>query len=123
MKNMTDGMFKKKTFFNYVLYYPEAKGFIFEKRIKLIPEKCGGHTFRFSQNGWGLIQLQCDLRHPPGIECRIAVNSRERALNWAQTCTELKKPSLWDWKIIEKKAGKLARLLRKFGKATKQAKT
>src|SRR5262245_40223770 len=53
---------KSDVFRNYTVYYPEAKGRIYERRIALKPESCDGHTFRFCQEGWGLIQLQCDFR-------------------------------------------------------------
>lgn len=123
MENMANGpILKGKAFFSYALYYPEAKGFVYEERIKLIPEKCHGHTFRFSQNGWGLIQLQCNFRHYPEIECRVAVNTSTRAFNWKQTYPEYKNPALWDWKIIEKKAGKLLRLVKKLRTTVEKAK-
>jgi hypothetical protein len=51
-------------FRQYTLYYPEAKGHTHERRVDLKPEACNGHTFRFCQEGWGLIQLQFELeRH------------------------------------------------------------
>ena len=40
---------KAKAFFYYALYYPDAKGFVMEKKIELKPKACGGHTHRFSQ--------------------------------------------------------------------------
>src|SRR5574340_585483 len=49
----------KAVFLSYVIYYPEARGYTYEERIALKPKHCKGHTFRFSQEGWGLIQLQC----------------------------------------------------------------
>lgn len=104
------------SFFSYVIYYPEAKGYTNEERIDLKPESCKGHTFRFSQVGWGLIQLQCNFRDYPKIECRIAVNSRERAGNWYGTYPDYKNPDLWDWEVLKKKVGTLVRLLRKHGK-------
>ncbi len=44
-------------FRQYTLWYPEAKGHTRERRIALKPKACNGHTFRFCQEGWGLIQL------------------------------------------------------------------
>ena len=57
----------------------------------LKPEACNGHTFRFCQEGWGLIQLQCDFRKHPIVDCRIAVNSAIRAGNWSDTYPRLSK--------------------------------
>lgn len=104
-------------FRQYTLYYPEANGRPYEKRIALKPDLCGGHTFRFCQEGWGLIQFQCDFRQLPSIDCRVAVNSSTRAANWSATYPEMQSPDLWDWDVVEKKSGRLVRLLRKMGKS------
>jgi hypothetical protein len=94
---------EKKRFFAYSLYYPEAKGVVHERKIKLIPEKCGGHTFRFSQEGWGLIQLQCNFRYLPEIECRIAVNSSARADNWKDTYPKIGNRHYGTGRLLRKK--------------------
>ncbi|MHA3770071.1 hypothetical protein ACXR0O_00875 [Verrucomicrobiota bacterium sgz303538] len=104
----------------YSFYYPEARGQVAEKRVSLIPEKCGGHTFRYTLDGWGWIHIQCDLRDMPMIRCRVCVNSPERATAWEEINPEFGSPGFWEWPIIKKKAGKLVRLLRKQGKETKQ---
>lgn len=104
-------------FRQYTLYYPEAKGHVHERRIALKPQACDGHTFRFCQEGWGLIQLQCNFRKYPMVECRIVVNSAIRAGVWSDTYPDFQSPDLWDWAVVEKKAGRLVRLLRRMGKA------
>jgi hypothetical protein len=103
-------------FRQYTLYYPEAKGYAFERRIELNPQTCNGQSFRFCQEGWGLIQLQCDFRQHPIVECRVAVNSPSRATTWSDTYPDFQSPDLWDWAVVEKKAGRLVRLLRRLGK-------
>ncbi|QTN32567.1 hypothetical protein HZ994_09560 [Akkermansiaceae bacterium] len=100
----------------YSIYYPEAGGRVYDRRIDLIPEKCEGHTHRFKQEGWGLIRLQCRSREASNIECNIAVNSEVRASNWSETYPDMGDPAEWDWKLIKSKAGRLVRLLRKLGK-------
>jgi len=102
---------------NYTLYYPEAKGDTHERRIDLKPDACDGHTFRLRQEGWGLIQLQCNFRKHPMVECRVAVNSAIRVSNWSGTYPDLQNANSWDWVVVERKAGRLVRLLRKMGKA------
>lgn len=104
-------------FRQYTLYYPEAKGHTHERRIDLKPEACDGHTFRFCQEGWGLIQLQFDFRKHPMVECRVAVNSAIRASNWSDTYPDFQSPNAWDWAVLERKAGRLVRVLRKMGQA------
>jgi hypothetical protein len=103
-------------FSSYVIYYPEAKGHTYEKRTRLDPAVFDGHTFRFETVGWGLIQLQCSFHAFPKVECCISVNSEARAGNWAGVSRDLKRPDLWDWAVVQRKAGKLIRLLRKLGK-------
>jgi len=100
----------------YALYYPEAKGYCYEERIALDPRRCKGATFRICQRGWGLIQLQCNFRKHPWIECDIAANSEERAIAWSGTYPECRSPAAWDWAVVNKKAGRLIRLLRRLGK-------
>ncbi|MBB5353966.1 hypothetical protein HNR46_004237 [Haloferula luteola] len=99
----------------YSIYYPEAGGHVYERRIELIPEKCDGHTHRFKQEGWGLIRLQCRSRAQGTIECNIAVNSEVRAANWSDAYPDMKDPAEWDWNVVKSKAGRLVRLLRKLG--------
>lgn len=114
------GQADTRGFFFYSIYYPEAGGHVYERRIDLIPEKCDGHTHRFKQEGWGLIRLQCRFRDPSDIECNIAVNSEVRASNWSDTYPDMGDPAEWDWKLVNSKAGRLIRLLRKLGKQKAQ---
>jgi hypothetical protein len=114
IEDLTHSEDRKPMFLHYAIYYPDAKGHVSERRIHLKPESCKGHTFRFCQEGWGLIFLQCEFRNYPSIKCNIAVNSETRAANWSDTYPELKDPSLWDWDVVKTKASPLIRLLRKY---------
>jgi hypothetical protein len=95
----------------FALYYPDTKGHVAERRVTLDPAKCDGHTWRYAVQGWGLIQLQGDLRRAPAIECRVAVNTQKRAEAWAGTYPESQDPRLWDWKLVQHYA---ARIIRKM---------
>lgn len=95
-----------------VIYYPETKGFIQKRKINLKPEKCDGATLRYTMEGWGLIQLQINYIEPQAVRCRIAVNTEKRAAAWSETIPELKSPALWDWKLVEKHARRLIRILK-----------
>lgn len=103
--------------FTYGIYYPAAEGHVYEKRVTLKPESCDGHTFRFTQEGWGLIHFWVSFRDFPAIECSISVNSPIRAMTWFDTYPDHRHPELWGWDVIKTKAGRLVRLLRKYGKA------
>jgi hypothetical protein len=111
---------EKKSYFHYALYYPDAKGYVSEKRIELKPKACRGHTHRFTQEGWGLIFLQLKFMNDQCAECRVAVNSNTRANNWRDTYPLLKSPDLWDWKVVNQHAGRIVRLVRKLGKKAEQ---
>ncbi len=120
LKDLTYSPNQNVKFFHYSIYYPESIGFTFEERIDLKPDKCNGHTYRYKQAGWGLIFLQCDFKNYPMIECRIAVNSRKRAELWSSTYPEFQSPETWNWRIVERYAGKFVRRLRKHGKQAEQ---
>ena len=98
-------------FVNLVAHYQEALGQVRTRTIELKPEKCNGATWRETVEGWGLVQLQLEFKGDTA-ECRVAVNTERRANAWAQTYPELGAPSLWDWKLIEKRARRLIRVLR-----------
>jgi hypothetical protein len=102
-----------KKFIYVMVHYPDTKGYIHKKKISLKPESCNGATYRYSMEGWGLIQLQIDYKKPNVAICRVAVNTETRALAWAQTIPKLNKPALWDWVAVEKHARRLIRVLRK----------
>ncbi|TWU17599.1 hypothetical protein Pla144_51010 [Bythopirellula polymerisocia] len=107
---------QEKTFFYYAIYYPDTKGTVSERKINLNPGAVVGHSYRHTQEGWGLIFLQCDYRKFPIVKCRIAVNSPERASKWSGSSPEMSSPDSWDWKIVRRHAGRLVRLLRKLSK-------
>jgi len=100
----------------YSIYYPEAKGLVKKTRVQLIPEKNGGKHFRFSVDGWGLIQLQLTFGESE-VSCRVAVNSEKRALTWFDTYPDHGDPRLWDWKLIEKHARRIIRVLKQPNQA------
>ena len=100
-------------FIDLSIHYPETKGVVHKERINLNPTKCNGAKLRFRANGWGLIQFQLDFKESEKLECRIAVNSEKRALNWSSAYPDLQYPALWDWKMVEKNARRLIRVLRK----------
>lgn len=95
------------------LHYPDTGGLAVRERIDLNNPAANGATWRYTIGGWGLIQLQLDFRNPGVVDCRIAVNSAERARAWAKPNDRLGEPALWDWPAIEKHARRLIRVLRK----------
>jgi hypothetical protein len=100
------------------LWPVEAGGAVEIKKIRLNPDKCSGHTFRYQAVGWGLIQLYfCD---PTGMglrNCHTNHNSAARAAKWASTYPEYGSPSAWDWSIVSSVSSKLNRHIRKIAVA------
>jgi hypothetical protein len=99
--------------FTYLmLHYVECGGALQVRRIALKPEVCDGATWREIAEGWGLIQLQITYREDGMAECRIAVNTEKRAHAWSSTFESLRDPAEWNWKIVEKHARRLIRVLK-----------
>lgn len=98
----------------FAVHFPDTKGHVAERKIALDGKKCDGHAWRYTVEGWGLVQLQADLRRFPVIECRIAVNTQARAEAWASTHPECRDPGLWDWSVVQRHAGRIIRKLKKL---------
>ena len=83
------------------IYPKQAGGKINIKRIELNSSACDGATFRFSCNGWGMIQLylsgivEDDLR-----ACHTNHNSGKRARKYESTAPELGKAADWDFGAV-----------------------
>lgn len=107
---------EERWFAGYSIYYPEARGILTKRRIDLVPEKNGTKRFRYSADGWGLIQLQLTFSAEE-VACRVAVNSEKRALLWFDTYPEHGDPRLWQWKIVEKHARRIIRAMKKPNQA------
>lgn len=103
---------KEKKHLAFSLYYQEAAGSFSVNKIVLNPKYCNGHTFRYRADGWGVIGVFIEINKSE-IECRITVNSKKRAQNWAVINMDMGDPILWNWKVVESKARKLIRFLRK----------
>lgn len=98
----------------FALHFPDTKGHVAERKIALDARKCDGHTWRYTVEGWGLVQLQADLRRLPVIECRVAVNSQARAEAWASTHPELRDPGLWEWSVVQRHTGRIIRKMKEI---------
>jgi hypothetical protein len=101
-----------KTYLDFAVWYPSCGGRVEKERIELQPEKCGGHTFRYSIGEWGIYRLQCDFGRDPLVECRIAVNSPKRAATWEAHDPEWLAVEAWNWPAVERHERRLLRKLR-----------
>jgi hypothetical protein len=98
------------------IYPANAGGNLNLRRIALDSTKCDGATFRYSCDGWGLIQLylesprQGDLRNS-----HTNHNSEKRAGKWSHAYPEMGDPADWDWAAVNSYSRKLNRFIRKCG--------
>lgn len=92
------------------------------RKVDLDPNRCDGHTFRYSTDGWGLIQLYFGgLKNNELNQSHIGHFNEAGALKNEASNKFNGKVNLWDWREIQKTSrhlkyqihNKLA--IRKFG--------
>lgn len=92
----------------FQLWTPRHKGEPFFRRIELDPKHCGGHTFRYSTEGWGLIQLYFGgLQNNELNHSHIGHFNEKGAIKNEGSTTFLGNVNLWDWKEIQITSRKL----------------
>ncbi|WP_431110406.1 hypothetical protein [Variovorax paradoxus] len=101
--------------------YVRGAGPAFEpRRVELDPAACGGATFRYNADGWGLVQLY--LGTLPEGDTRLEDshtnhNTLKRAQTWSGTVPELGDVEAWDFGKITSFSSRLNREIRKRGVA------
>lgn len=94
------------------LWSPEFMGEIIFQKRELNPKRCNGHTFKFTTEGWGLIQLYFGGRTDKRLyKSSIGHNSEKRALGHQPSIQRIPGPDQWDWKTIEQTSRKLKYLI------------
>lgn len=92
----------------FSLWADNFGGEITYRRIELKPKYCDGHTFRFSTNGWGLIQLYFEqLKTDTLGYSHLGHFNQKGALGREGVNNFMGKADSWDWKIIEQASRKL----------------
>ncbi len=89
------------------------------RRIELNPKSCGGATYRFAAEGWGLIQLYLHAPKSGALEASHTNHfTLKGAQGWAGTLDSEKGPAeAWDFARITSFSSKLNREIRKRGVA------
>ena len=101
--------------------YVRGAGPAFEpRRVELDPVACGGATFRYNADGWGLVQLY--LGSASAGDARLEDshtnhNSLKRAQLWADTADGLGAIEDWDFAKITSFSSRFNREIRKRGVA------
>jgi hypothetical protein len=86
----------------FQLWSPRHEGEPRFRKVDLDPKRCNGHTFRYSTDGWGMIQLyfgglkgnQLNLSH-------LGHFNEKGALKWEATNKINGPVSLWNWTEIQ----------------------
>jgi len=92
----------------FQLWTPRHKGKPIFKKIDLDPKHCNGHTFRYSTEGWGLIQLYFGgLKNNELNQSHIGHFNEKGALKREETNKVSGLVSLWDWTEIQITSRKL----------------
>lgn len=92
----------------FQLYSPRFKGDLVFRKVKLDPKRCNGHTFRYSTEGWGLIQLSFGgVKNNELNQSLIGHQSQKRAMMWERNHSMLGRVSKWDWTEVEITSRKL----------------
>jgi hypothetical protein len=95
---------------------PNSFGFCRIRRIDLKPGVYGDHTFRYSFEGWGLIQLYLGGIAPHGaVESHSNHFTEAGAKSWEQTDRRERGPvGAWDWRKVTATSSALNRFVRKL---------
>lgn len=104
---------KKNGIVSLAIYFPEFGGELKIRKIDLVQEKCGGATFRFSSEGWGLVHVSLSVGAPASIASFVSANSEKRALAWESKYPDLGPVSAWDWLQVSKCLRRLRSALRR----------
>lgn len=92
----------------FQLWTPRHKGNILFRRIELDPKRCNGHTFRYSTDGWGLIQLYFGgLKNNELNQSHIGHFNEKGALVNEALNNFNGKVGDWDWAEIQTSSRKL----------------
>lgn len=92
----------------FQLWTPRHKGKLLLRKIDLDPKRCNGHTFRFSTDGWGLIQLYFGgLKNNELCQSHIGHFNENGALKNESSTTFNGKVNAWDWEEIQATSRKL----------------
>ncbi len=92
----------------FQLWTPRHKGKPIFRKITLDPKRCNGHAFRYSIDGWGLIQLHFGgLKNNELNQSHIGHFNEKGALKNENITTFNDRVDSWDWTEIQSTSGKL----------------
>lgn len=95
------------------VHYPDMGGHFAPSRIALDPAKCGGLTYRYVCEGWGVIRVYLRLSSGQGLDSNVSVNSQKRAEKWQRHYPAFGSPDAWHWDAVGRHERRLIRVLKK----------
>ena len=97
----------------FQLWTPRHKGKPVFRKITLDPNLCNGHTFRYSTDGWGMIQLYFGgIRNNTLHLSHFGHFTEKGAMKWEETNTFNGNVNDWSWKEIEATSKKLKQFIK-----------
>lgn len=92
----------------FQLWAPIHKGHPLFKKIDLDPKRCNGHLFRYTTEGWGLIQLYLGgLKNNELNQSHIGHFTEKQALKWEGANPFNGPVKNWAWSEIQQTSQKL----------------
>ena len=95
------------------VHYPDMGGLFAPRRIALDPAQCGGLTFRYVCEGWGVIRVYLRLSGGKGLASHVGANSQQRAEKWQRHYPAFGSIDAWDWAAVGRHERRLIRVLKK----------
>ncbi|NRA80452.1 MAG: hypothetical protein HRU18_19800 [Pseudoalteromonas sp.] len=85
---------------NLSLHYRDSCGQVFIEKHELNADKCNGAKYRYTSDGWGIINFNVFIEGD--YFCLFCLNCRseKEAKKWEDTLPEFGNPSSWDWKKV-----------------------
>lgn len=93
---------------SFQLWSEQFGGNLLFRKVALDPKYCNGYTFRYSTEGWGLIQLFFGGQNDNLLfNSHIGHFTKIKALKWEDTNQLKGRVDIWNWKEIEGASRKL----------------
>lgn len=102
----------------FQLWSPRFVGEVLFRRVELNPQYCNGHTYRYSTEGWGLIQLYLGGCHQNHLHYSHIGHFEEKgALKRDDLSQQKGTATQWNWQEVKATSGKLRRQIQKVAVA------
>ena len=95
------------------VHYPDMGGQFAPRRIALDPAQCGGLTYRYVCEGWGVIRVYLRLSSGKGPDSNVGANSQQRAEKWQAHYPAFGPTDAWHWDAVGRHERRLIRVLKK----------